>query len=94
MSAQMIPLTDTFKPGERFFDHYNLVALEDEDFYPDGRDLGENYTETLWRMSTCVKSGQLSCMHCHTSSGRFRQKDDPNTARCCFHCAHPGCPLR
>ena len=82
--AQMIPLTDTFKPGERFFDHYNLVALEDEDFYPDGRDLGENYTETLWRMSTCVKSGQLSCMHCHTSSGRFRQKDDPNTA--CMPC--------
>jgi tetratricopeptide (TPR) repeat protein len=82
--AQMIPLTDTFKPGERFFDHYNLVALEDEDFYPDGRDLGENYTETLWRMSPCFKSGQLSCMHCHTSSGRFLQKDDPNKA--CMPC--------
>lgn len=82
--AQMIPLTDTFKPGELFFDHYNLVTLEDEDFYPDGRDLGENYTETLWRMSPCVKSGQLSCMHCHTSSGRFRQKDNPNNA--CLPC--------
>ncbi len=77
-------MTDTFKPGDRFFDHYNLTTLEDDDFYPDGRDLGENYTYTLWRMSPCVKSGQLDCMHCHTSSGRFRQKDDPNKA--CLPC--------
>jgi len=51
--------------GERFFDHYDLAALEDTDFSPDGRDLGENYTYTRWRMSPCVKSGKLSCMHCH-----------------------------
>jgi tetratricopeptide (TPR) repeat protein len=70
--AKMMPITNTFMPGDRFFDHYGLVTLEDPDFYPDGRDLGENYTETLWRMSPCVESGELHCVHCHTSSGRNR----------------------
>ena len=82
--AKMRPLTTAFKPGDRFFDHYDLTTLEDPDFYPDGRDLGENYTYTTWLMSPCAKSGRLSCLHCHTSSGRFRQKNDPNTA--CMPC--------
>lgn len=70
--AKAGPITTSFMPGDRFFDHADLVTLEHPDFYPDGRDLGENYTFTLWRMSPCVKSGQLDCMHCHTSSGRYR----------------------
>lgn len=78
--AKMLPITAGFTPGQRYFDHYDLVTLDNPDFYPDGRDLGENYTYTSWRMSPCVKSGQLDCMHCHTSSGRFRQKDNPNQA--------------
>jgi Tfp pilus assembly protein PilF len=82
--AKMAPLTATFKPGDRFFDHYDLVTLEDPDFYPDGRDLGENYTYTLWLMSLCVKSGKMSCLHCHTSSGRYRHKDQPNKS--CMPC--------
>ena len=82
--AKMVPLTTTFQPGDRYFDHYGLVTLEHPDFYPDGRDLGENYTYTLWRMSPCVKSGKLDCLHCHTSSGRYRQKDEPNKS--CLPC--------
>lgn len=70
--AKMRPITTGFKPGEKYFDHYNLSTLEDNDFYPDGRDLGENYTFTGWRMNKCAESGQLDCMHCHTSSGRDR----------------------
>ncbi len=82
--AQMTPLTTSFMPGERFFDHYDLATLEDPDFYPDGRDLGENYTYTLWLLSPCVKSGQFSCLHCHTSSGRYRHRDKPNKS--CMPC--------
>lgn len=82
--AKSMPLTDSFRPGERFFDNYDLSGPEDSDFYPDGRDLGENYTYTSWRMSPCVKAGGLSCMHCHTSGGRYRFKDDPNQA--CLPC--------
>ena len=85
--AKMTPLTATFRPGDRYFDHFTLAALENPDFYPDGRDLGENYTFTLWLTSPCVKSGRLDCMHCHTSSGRYLFKEEqPNGA--CMPC-HP-----
>ncbi len=80
--AKMSAVTTTFQPGDRYFDHYDLVTLEDPDFYPDGRDLGENYTFTLWRMSPCVRSGELSCSHCHTSSGRFRFKGAASNNAC------------
>jgi tetratricopeptide (TPR) repeat protein len=82
--AKASPLWTAFRPGDRFFDHFDLTALESRDYYPDGRDLGENYTFTSWRMSPCVKSGRLDCVHCHTSSGRYRFKDRPNDA--CLPC--------
>ncbi len=82
--AKMMVVTPTFSPGDRFFDHFDLAAYESPDFYPDGRDLGENYTYTSWLMSPCVKSGTLDCVHCHTSSGRFRWKESPNGA--CMQC--------
>ncbi len=84
--AKMIPLTTSFKPGERYFDNYDLVTLENPDFYPDGRDLGENFTYTTWRLSPCVQSGKLSCMHCHTSSGRYRFKDKAKANHACLPC--------
>lgn len=82
--AKAAALTSSFRPGDRYFDNYDLVGPEHSDFYPDARDLGENYTYTSWRMSPCVKSGQLSCLHCHTSSGRYRFADDTNQA--CMPC--------
>ncbi|RJR33395.1 MAG: ammonia-forming cytochrome c nitrite reductase subunit c552, partial [Deltaproteobacteria bacterium] len=84
--AKMMPVTASFQPGERFFDHFDLATLEDRDFYADGRDLGENFTETLWRLSPCVKSGRLSCLHCHTSSGRYRFKDEAKANQACLPC--------
>jgi len=84
--AKSIPLSVSFKPGDRFFDHFDLVTLEHRDFYPDGRDLGENYTFTLWRMSPCVKSGKLDCLHCHTSSGRYRFKEEGKENDACLPC--------
>ena len=56
--AKMSPVTMNFAPGDRYFDHFDLVGFENADFYPDGRDLGENYTYTQWRLSPCAKSGQ------------------------------------
>ena len=84
--AKAMVLTNNFKPGERFFDHYDLATLEDADFYPDGRDLGENYTHTTWMMSPCVQSGKLSCIHCHTSSGRYRFKAEDKANNACLPC--------
>ncbi len=83
--AKMVPLSLEFQPGQRFFDHYDLVTLEHPDYYPDGRDLGENYTFTSWLMSPCIRDGKLDCNHCHTPSGRMRfPEDQPNHA--CLPC--------
>ena len=80
--AKGSPLTLAYQPGERFYDHFDLATLEDSDFYPDGRDLGENYTLTSWSMSPCFKSGKIDCMHCHTSSGRYRFKKEKFNNAC------------
>jgi tetratricopeptide (TPR) repeat protein len=74
--AKSSRLTAEYQPKERFYDHFDLITLEDPDYYVDGRDLGENYTLTSWSMSPCVKSGKLDCVHCHTSSGRYRFKKE------------------
>jgi tetratricopeptide (TPR) repeat protein len=80
--SKAMPLTAAYKTPERFFDHFDLVTLENVDFYPDGRDLGENYTQTSWRMSPCAKAGQLHCVNCHTSSGRYRFKKEKFNNAC------------
>jgi len=84
--AKMVPLTTTFTPGDQFLDHYDLITLEDPDFYPDGRDLGENYTYTSWLQSPCLASGELHCVTCHTSSGRYRFKADDKANDACLPC--------
>ena len=87
--AKVSPLTTVSPPGERFFDHFDLVTLENPDYYPDGRDLGENYTYTSWLLSPCVKAGKLDCIKCHTSSGRYRFKDEARANDACLPC-HAG----
>jgi len=84
--AKASTLTASYLPGERFFDHFDLVTLESVDFYPDGRDLGENYTLTTWLMSPCAKNSQLNCITCHTSSGRYRFKTAEKANDACRPC--------
>jgi tetratricopeptide (TPR) repeat protein len=80
--AKASPLTVSYRPGDDFFDHFDVGILDLPDYYPDGRDLGENYTYTQWLMSPCAKSGQMDCLHCHTSSGRLRFTDDTKNNAC------------
>ena len=84
--SKAMPLTAGYRTPERFFDHFDLVTLENPDFYPDGRDLGENYTQTSWRMSPCLTGGQLHCVKCHTSSGRYRFKKAEDANKACLPC--------
>jgi tetratricopeptide (TPR) repeat protein len=70
--AKLVPLSLDFRPGDKFFDHFDLVVLDHPDYYPDGRDLGENYTYTSWLLGRCGQLGKLDCNHCHTPSGRLR----------------------
>ena len=83
--AKISEISSAFHVGDEFFDNFSLVTYESPDFYPDGRDLGENYTFTSWMMSPCTKTGKLNCVSCHTSSGRYRfAKGDPN--KVCLPC--------
>jgi tetratricopeptide (TPR) repeat protein len=76
--AKGVPLTKAYNPGDEFFQHFDLITLESPDYYPDGRDLGENYTMTTWFQSKCTADKSLNCVSCHTSSGRYRYKDNDN----------------
>lgn len=76
--AKMSPITPSYMPGDKYFDNYNITTLEDRDFYPDGRSLGENYTMTDWMMNKCGQESEMHCVTCHTSSGRDRNSDNPN----------------
>ncbi|MCX7819005.1 MAG: ammonia-forming cytochrome c nitrite reductase subunit c552 [Kiritimatiellae bacterium] len=80
--AKMRPLTPQYIPGQRFWDHYDLVTWEHPDYYPDGRDLGENYTLGSWLMSPCARKGGMDCLHCHTSSGRYRFRGETANHAC------------
>jgi tetratricopeptide (TPR) repeat protein len=84
--AKATPITAGFAPGDRFSDHFELTGYENPDFYPDGRDLGENYTYTSWSRSPCVASGELDCVHCHTSSGRYKFADPAHADDACLPC--------
>jgi Tfp pilus assembly protein PilF len=84
--AKMSPVSASFEPSDLYFDHFDLITLEHADYYPDGRDLGENYTMTSWLMSPCVKAGELDCTYCHTSSGRYRFKNAKNPNAACLPC--------
>jgi tetratricopeptide (TPR) repeat protein len=80
--AKASPMTASYQPGDDFFDHFDVGILDSPDYYPDGRDLGENYTYTQWLLSPCAKSGQMDCLHCHTSSGRFQFADKMKNNAC------------
>lgn len=84
--SKAMPITAAYRTSECFFDHFDLVTFEDPDFYPDGRDLGENYTHTSWLLSPCAKSGRLHCLTCHTSSGRYRFRKAEDADKACLPC--------
>jgi hypothetical protein len=70
--AKMSPVTMNFAPGERYFDHFDLVGFENADFYPDGRDLGEPVRQ-VWQAGlhplphlerTLPLQGRRHCQRC------------------------------
>lgn len=82
--ASRTPISPAFQPGDPFFDHFDLIGLESDRFYPDGRDRAEAFTLTRWMSGACARSGELDCLHCHTAGGEFRYSDEPR--RACLPC--------
>ncbi len=83
--AKATVIAQEFEPGARFYDYFDLITLENPDFYADGRDLGENYTMTTWEMNQCAENSGMHCVDCHTSSGRYRFAGD-NANNACMPC--------
>ncbi len=75
-------ITDGFETAEDYWDHYDLTTFEHPDYYPNGRDFGENYTMGSWWLSPCATEGNLQCSYCHTSSGRYKFKGDKANEAC------------
>jgi tetratricopeptide (TPR) repeat protein len=79
-------ITDSFDTGDDYWDHFDLTTFDHADYYPDGFDLGENYTMGSWFLSPCVTKGDLSCTYCHTSSGRYKFKAEEKANEACLTC--------
>ena len=84
--AASSPLTASYNPDKPFFDHFDLKGLENPGFFPDGRSFGNNHMYTQWRMSPCVQSGQLQCLHCHKGSGAYSFHDPDQANNACQPC--------
>lgn len=78
-------ITDDFDTGDLYWDHFDLTTFDHQDYYPDGFDLGENYTMGSWWLSPCATKGELACTYCHTSSGRYKFKGE-NANEACLPC--------
>lgn len=63
--ARNEPLTDTFQPGDNYFDHYRVVLpVEPGLFYPDGQQRDEVFNWTSVLLSRMGHAG-VSCLDCH-----------------------------
>ncbi|MBW1613056.1 MAG: ammonia-forming cytochrome c nitrite reductase subunit c552 [Deltaproteobacteria bacterium] len=83
--AKATVIAQSFELGGLFYDYFDLITLENPDFYADGRDLGENYTMTTWEMNKCAAASDMHCVDCHTSSGRYRFAGE-NANDACMPC--------
>ena len=61
-------LTGDFKPGESFFDHFDLALVDHSDlFYPDGQIRDEDYEFSAFLGSKMRQAG-VTCLDCHPRS--------------------------
>lgn len=76
-------LTGTFQPGERYFDHYDLVLPNLSDtFYPDGQIRDEDFEISAFTTSYMHGSG-IRCMDCHNPhTGKRKLEGDALCMRC------------
>lgn len=63
--ARRIEVTGDFRPADSFFDHYQLVTVNETDtYYPDGQVRDENYEFAAFLGSRMHAAG-VRCMDCH-----------------------------
>ena len=85
--ARRADLTGDFKPGDLFFDNFDLTIVDGSDlFYPDGQIHDEDYEFTAFLSSRMHDKG-VRCMDCHDSH-TMKTKLSGNVL--CLQCHAPG----
>jgi tetratricopeptide (TPR) repeat protein len=85
--ARQVNLTDDFKPGDSYFDHYDLTIVDHSDlYYPDGQVRDEDYEFAAFLGSKMCQAG-VTCLDCHPGSSKAPQLQD-NTL--CLRCHASG----
>jgi tetratricopeptide (TPR) repeat protein len=80
-------LTGDFKPGDAFFDHFELTIVDHtEQFYPDGQVQDEDYEFTAFLGSKMHQAG-VTCLDCHPASSHMSR---PQGNAVCLRCHSSG----
>jgi predicted CXXCH cytochrome family protein len=82
-------LTDDFKPGDSYFDHYALTIPDDTDtFYPDGQIRDEDYEFTSF-LSSRMHAAGVRCTDCHEPHSAKTRVPGNNLCMICHGGAAP-----
>ena len=85
--ARRADLTGDFKPGDVFFDHFDLVIADhSDDFYADGQVHDEDYEFTAFLGSKMHQAG-VTCLDCHP---RSLHQPQPQGNEICLRCHATG----
>lgn len=85
--ARRDDLTGDFKPGDAFFDHFDLMIADHSDaFYADGQVHEEDYEFNAFLGSKMHAAG-VTCLDCHTGSWHMPQ---PHGNEICLRCHATG----
>jgi predicted CXXCH cytochrome family protein len=83
-------LTDTFKPGDNYNDHYRVVLpTEARTYYPDGQQRDEDFNWTSVLLSRMGHAG-VTCLDCHDPHTSKTILPTANNALCMQCHAAPG----
>ena len=73
--ARKVKLAEGYRPGDDFYEYYDIGLLDDNLIMPDGRFWGMMYNMVGMMQSPCYERGGITCTHCHSGHGTPRRND-------------------
>ena len=86
-------LTENFKPGDSFYDHYSLGILDyDKRWYPDGQIKDEDYEFEAFLGSKMYQDGVI-CLDCHNAHSYKNTLSGNDLCMRCHRGGYPKAPV-
>lgn len=86
-------LTENFKPGDSFYDHYSLEILDyDKRWYPDGQIKDEDYEFEAFLGSKMYQDGVI-CLDCHNAHSYKNTMAGNDLCMRCHNGSYPKAPI-